>query len=216
MALAPSPDLYDQFDQATGNKDVPFPARSANNVRLVPTAYNMYKRGDIDEIAQLHLLAIVESHQPGGEDVGGIAGVLCATVTLNAASNRRLILDVEEKASAAADLDRARQWLREGTGPAWVTTLPPSDLAATIERYDYSFPREAIEAVVEMLKGVTVKSDPLLVKNASGVCTLFFPATSSSEDIAEFIMCVLERMWRSAVRTMCGWRKTTSALCTDD
>lgn len=70
QATAPSPDLCDQLHGL-------FTFHAAQNVRSVPSQYNLHKAGGLDRFAQLHLLALCEHQDADREDVRPIAGLMC-------------------------------------------------------------------------------------------------------------------------------------------
>lgn len=207
LATWVSPDLRDQVHVVAGTTEMAsFPHHGPDNVRLVPFAYNNVKGGNLDEVALLILLCVIEANQPDAqpEDPDRIAGLLNAVAHLNTASCNRRTLSDEDKKRVLAEVNNFRSWLWDGEADFdWKSPLPPADIETAIGMYRRSTSatsrrEKVISALLEQGPGMEAGTMP---RNSDRVPTLFFGQDTTTEQIAHLLCVAVHRM-----RYDCGKR----------
>jgi len=155
----------------------------------------------LDEVALLHLLALVEAQSPEGEDVDSLAGLLCGLAYINEASFLRDVPSPESKAAAQGHLMLFRTWLNgSDSDTSWFRVLPSPNVEFIIKSYSRQPSDAQILQVADQLKQLQPpQPHPLIVTNEDGVCVFVFPQTTSTADIARLLCCIIGRM-----RLECG------------
>lgn len=173
---------------------------AVGNVRAVPTAFNFAKYTQLDEVALLHLLAFLE-HQNGRES-RRLAPVLLMLAELNRGSATARVLSTERKEAYLNRLQNFRNWLNgeSNVTPAPSFGLPEPDVQEAIDGYKAGRPDpDLLQSICEQLCDEPVNTHPHLLLNEDQVCTLFFDSSTTTEDIARFLLAVITRM-----RYQCG------------
>lgn len=111
----PSPGLVDRNDNAHRGQTYLRPF----NIRFVPATFTWFKHGYLNDVALLHMLALVEAADWG---VGEFAGILCGPTELNDATFLRELLSHAVKEGGTSDLTAFRTSLRDGHGnlASWI------------------------------------------------------------------------------------------------
>lgn len=113
-----------------------------DNVHVLPWALNWAKAGSNESDLALVILAI--ALRQAGESTAGIAGLLCRTAAMRAASMGRESLSNEDKEAWVEDHEQLRQFMSsvdtgeeggEGGSFRWLVPLPEPDIEAVILNY---------------------------------------------------------------------------------
>ncbi|RSH79014.1 uncharacterized protein EHS24_001941 [Apiotrichum porosum] len=133
----------------------PCPLHMGHNVRHTPWTYNSAKRGGLDLVALLTMLAILEHGHDNGE-VDSITALMCRVSEHHRASARRTYISDADKIRELADWKTVKEALG-GKGP-WAAQLPPSDIEREVSRFS---PRASKTIVDDSHELLTVAIDTI-------------------------------------------------------